>query len=261
MRQQEHPGSGSYDPIDASARRRSAVALIALGSNAWATSVGWTLLPAEVSLRASMFAASALVWLVLGALLHLRRGSAAAENAARWLCLCVYPAALAAALCSSSEAARERIHTPLTMAFCALSLLAYGAIAVLTCRVPIALLPATTQPRPAARNARSPERQTIRALSIALLLAGALAIGLVAPLLPAYSEVEAAWGEAAEAGAVLAAVVAAALSVTIVAIDLGSLLQARAAQRTLSARQRRNRVATLLFLSLFGGVVYLTVMH
>ena len=57
-------------------RPTNSVALVLLGTNAWATSVGWTLLPADVRLRDAAFAASALVWLLLGAMLHARRASA-----------------------------------------------------------------------------------------------------------------------------------------------------------------------------------------
>jgi hypothetical protein len=264
-------------------RRSSAVALVLLGTNAWATSVGWTLLPADVRLRDAVFAASALVWLLLGAMLHLRRDAAPADEdalwplppaspgtsvlrwnadaAARWLLLCVYPVALALGLCVGQEAARERVHSPLSMLFCALSLLAYGVVAVSACQAPLALLTSVTHTRKQDRTGGARSDNRLRRAVLGLLLAGALAIALVAPLLPAYREVEAAWGDAAEAGSVLAAVVGGALGVSVIAIYLGALLHARAPERSLTARQRRQRIATLLFAAFFGFVVYFNVVR
>ncbi|HEX4351466.1 MAG TPA: hypothetical protein VHZ95_01105, partial [Polyangiales bacterium] len=215
----------------------STIALILLGTNAWATSVGWTLLPADVRFRDALFGASALLWLLLGAVLHLRRNSEPAQTATRWLLLCVYPSSLAAALCVGSEAARERVHSPLSMLFCALSLLAYLVVAVNAARSPLPLVAAVTHTRRRER-ASTPGSNPLRNAVIVIALGGALAIGLFAPLLPAYSEVEAAWGEASEAGAVLSAVVGGALAVSIVAIYLGAILHPRPIERS-TARQRR----------------------
>jgi hypothetical protein len=258
-------------------RPSGAVALVLLGTNAWATSVGWTLLPADVRLRDAALAASALVWLLLGAVLHLRRSSLLpedaaawraedpvrwrAEDAARWLLLCVYPVALAAALCLGPEAARERVHSPLSVLFCSLSLLAYGVVAVSACQAPLSLLTSVTHTRKPNRTNGSRPPNRLRVALVALLCAGALAVSLIAPLLPAYATVEAAWGDAADSGAVLAAVVGGALGVSVIAIHLGALLHARTPERRDTARQRRQRVATLLFLALFGVVVYFSVVR
>jgi hypothetical protein len=275
-RRHDHEAAAADEPATAN-RPSGAVALVLLGTNAWATSVGWTLLPADVRLRDAALAASALVWLLLGALLHLRRTSLLAEDAAawraedpvrwraedaaRWLLLCVFPVALAVALCVGPEAARERVHSPLSMLFCSLSLLAYGVVAVSACQAPLALLRSVTHTRKPDRSNGSRPTNRLRVAMIALLLAGALAISLIAPLLPAYATVEAAWGDASEAGAVLAAVVGGAIGVTLIAIHLGALLHARTPERRDTARQRRQRIATLLFLALFGLVVYFSVVR
>ncbi|HEY2733646.1 MAG TPA: hypothetical protein VGI70_06655 [Polyangiales bacterium] len=235
------------------------MSLILLGTNAWAISVGWTLLAAEIRWRDAMFGASALIWLLLGAVLHLRRYSDRAQTASRWLLLCVYPTSLAAALCVSSEALRERVHSPLSMLFCSLSLLAYFVVAVNAARSPLPLVAAVVHVRRRER-ASAPRANWARDAAIVIALGGALALALFAPLVPAYSEVEAAWGEASEAGAVLAAVVGGALAVSIVAIHLGSLLHPRPTPRS-TARQRRQRIAGLLFAALFGLVVYFSVVR
>jgi uncharacterized membrane protein len=246
---------------EATSGRPGAAALIVLGANAWVTGVGWTLLPADVRLRDAALAASGLVWLLIGAMLHVRMRSERARTAARWLLLCVYPASLAASLCLGSEAAREHVHTPVSMLFCSLSLLAYGVAAVLACREPLLLVTSVTHVRQRDREATPRAPRPLRVSLIALFLLGALGIAVVAPLVPAYTQVEAAWGGAAEAGAVLAAVAAGALGVSMVAIHLGALLHGRPLGPTYTARERRTRIATLLFLSLFGAVVYFSVVR
>jgi hypothetical protein len=248
-------------------------ALLLLGTNAWAASVGWTLLSADVSLRVSALAALGLVVLVVGAVVHARSSESAdatgqwserGQVVARWALLCVYPAALAGALCFGSEAARERVHSPLSMMLAGLSLLAYGIAAVRACRAPLALLPAVSRTRKTSRAHTRSARESMRPLQLAaaaVVLTGAAAIALVAPLVPVYAEVENSWGQAASAGAVLTAVAGGAIAVSIVATQLGLLLRPRRAAQQLGARQRQNRIATLLFLSLLGVVVYFTVIQ
>jgi hypothetical protein len=251
------------DELDTESSREPSTAaiLIALGANAWVTSVGWTLLPADVRLQDGALAAVGLVWLLLGAILHVRKHSSRSQIAARWVLLCVYPASLAAALCLGSEATRERAHSPVSMLFSALSLLAYGVAAVLASREPLALLTSVSHVRQRERKSSALGLRRLRVLVIALLLAGALCIAVIAPLVPAYGEVESAWGGASEAGAVLAAVVGGALGVTVLAIHLGALLHGRPLASRGSARERRSRIATLLFLALLGLVVYFSVVH
>ena len=68
-----------------------------------------------------------------------------------------------------------------------------------------------------------------------------------------------AWlGDAAAAGATLGALVATATAVSVIAIHLGTILR-RGEQKAEPVRERRNRIATLIFLALLGFVTYYTV--
>jgi hypothetical protein len=234
-------------------------ALLALGANAWATCVGWTLLPPDVSMREAALASAPLALLFAAVGLHARVSSARMHAVVRWLLLCGYPASLAAGMCLGSEAARERVHTPLTMLLACLSLLGYAAAAVHACRAQLPWLPAVRTTPQAARGAVLAPRITLRRVVIAIMLFGALCIASVAPLLPTYNALETAWGSVSDAGAVLAAVVGVAIAVSVVGVHFGALLHTRRDQPVLSARQRNNRLALALFLALLGAVVYFSV--
>jgi hypothetical protein len=97
-------------------------------------------------------------------------------------------------------------------------------------------------------------------VSSAILVVGAAAIALIAPLTTDAKELVAAWGDAAGAGAVLSAIVGGAVAVGIVGLELGALHKAETGSRGLSARQRTNRIATELFLAVVGAVVYLSLL-
>ena len=237
--------------------------LLTLGLNAWLTGVGWFLLSTDVWLDGKP---SASVWLASLSLLPLLFGvplaaSASSERrytAACWLLLCIYPAGLAAALCLGTEEARERAHSGLSMLLAGLSLLAYGVAALSTCRAPLPILPARSHAR---RSERTPSPEPVwsaRNVAAAALMGGAPASARVAPFTDDSKVLTAAWGEAADAGAVLTAVVAGAIAVSIVSMDLGPLLKGQSLARR-STRRQRNRIATMLFLTLLGGVVYLTI--
>jgi hypothetical protein len=235
------------------------VALSALGLNAWAISVGFPLLSADVSLQGSLAATSALGLLGLGALVQARARSDGMRHVARLLLLAAYPAGLAAALALGSEAARERAHSPFSVVLAALSLLAYGVAAVQACRPELPLLPAISRSR---RSVHAPRRDATRPLqrvAAGVLLVGAAAIALIAPLLPEYAEVERSWAEAAAPGAVLSALVGGAIAASIIATQLGSLLKPRRRVAGEGLRQRQNKIASALFLALLGAVVYFTV--
>jgi hypothetical protein len=174
----------------------------------------------------------------------------------RWLLLCVFPFSLAAALCLGSEATRERAHSPLSMLLAAASLLGYGAVALQACRTPLTLLPTRSHARRSERTSIPPANTGVLRLAAALLWVGAFAIALIAPLSSDYSALQHAWGDAADAGAAFTAVVAGSIAVTLLGMELGPLLKARRASHV-STRTRRNRIATMLFLTLCGGLVYL----
>jgi hypothetical protein len=91
---------------------------------------------------------------------------------------------------------------------------------------------------------------------IALCFAGAAALCVVAPALGGLSSLEQAWGDAALSGGVLTAIVGAALSVTTLAVYLGSGLRSL---RTPEPPDGTFRAAWFLFLALLGAVVYFVV--
>jgi membrane protein YqaA with SNARE-associated domain len=134
--------------------------------------------------------------------------------------------------------------------------LAYGAAALQACRTPLALLPTRSQARRSERGAAPPRESAVLTAAAWLLWIGAFAIALVAPLSSDYATLQLAWGDAADAGAALTAVVAGGIAVGLLGMHLGQLLKARRA-RHVSTRTRRNRIAVMLFLTLCGGLMYL----
>lgn len=241
------------------AKGPAALALFALGLNAWLSSVGWFWLSTDVSITGTALAGLSLAPLALGVPLatHARLASGErAYTAACWLLLCVFPVGLAAALCTDTEETRERVHGAGSMLLCGLSLIAYGVAALQTCRAPLPILPARSHARRSERATLPDPQRGPRVLGAALLLVGALAIALVAPLSSDFAQLRAAWGEAADAGSALTAVVGGAIAVSIIGLDLGPLLKGQAPPRR-STRQRRNRIASMLFLSALGAAVYL----
>lgn len=241
------------------ARGAGPVALGLLGTNAWAVSVGWTLLSADVSLLQSLLASSGLVLLWAGALLHARSHAESFRLASRWILLAGFPLSLSAALCLGDAAQRARAHSALSLLLSALALLAYGAAAVQLCRSELPLLPTISHSRKVEPPALREPSRTLRLAASAILLLGAAGIALIAPLTTDAKELEAAWGEASGAGAVLTAVVGGAIAVGIVALELGTLHKAERT-RGLSARQRTNRIVTELFLAVVGAVVYFSLL-
>jgi hypothetical protein len=142
------------------------------------------------------------------------------------------------------------------MPLCAASLLAYSAAAVVACRQEERPLEAESHPL----NGREPTLAPLlfRRVVIGICLIGAFAIAVVAPLAPHYLQLSAAWSDAAEAGAVLSALAGVALGVSVIVVHLGGALR-RSEKPRETLRQRRQRVATLLFLTLLGFVTYFTV--
>ena len=248
------------------AKGPGALPLLALGFNAWLTGVGWFLLSTDVWLDGQsgpvwhvvLVGVGSLLPLVIGVPLIARATAERWYKAACWLLLCVFPVGLAAALCLGSEESRERAHGAWSMLLAGLSLLAYGVAALQTCRAPLPILPARSHARRSERTPSPEPTQGARNVAAALIVCGALAIALIAPLSSSFPQLTAAWGEAADAGAALTAVVAGAIAVSIVSLDLGPLLKGQSLPRH-GTRRQRNRIATMLFLSLLGGAVYLTI--
>jgi len=230
-------------------------ALCALGVNAWALCGGWTLLAPDVSVHHALSASAGLVLLGLGALLRARAEHESWHMGARWLLLCAYPVSLSAALCLGSEASRERAHSAASMTWAAMSLLAYGTAALQACRVQLPVLPVKSHQRQRERTRRVEPMHMVRWVAAGCIVVGALAIALVAPLSSDYAQLEAAWGDAADAGATLTAVVAGAIAIALVGVELGPLMRAQRSPR-LSPRGRPRRIAAMLFFAAIGGTVY-----
>jgi heme A synthase len=168
----------------------------------------------------------------------------------------VYPALIGLSLSLGSEQVRETAYTALSMPLCAASILAYAAAAVVACRQEEH--PLETESHPLNGREPSPAPSLLRRFVIGICLCGAFAIAVIAPLVPAYAEVAEAWGDSAEAGAVLSALAAVAIAVSVIVVHLGSALRKTEKPRE-TVRQRQQRVATLLFLTLLGFVTYFTV--
>ncbi len=250
-------------------RWATSLVVAGLGVNALLVCVGW---PALVSDAA---AGNTSLGLTLVALLALAVGVATllrdSQATARWSLLCAFPAAIGCSLAVVPEAALERAHGPSSLSLAVLALLAHCAGSIAACRPNATSLPLASRPlaqtgsaTASAPNPPDPQPAALattllRGLVVSLLLAGAFAIAVLAPTLPSYGQVEAAWGDSARAGAVLAAVVAGALATSLLALHLGTLLRLSDTPPTPSAPERRMRVALALFVSVLGAVVYYTI--
>lgn len=278
-----HRANGLAGP---SARSAGLVAW-GLGLNAGVSSALFVLLANEPSLAAYAVGSLALVCLSLGVLAHAYsqrlpsrwaelasepgaplgasadsggRGplGAYALPAARWLLLGAYPASLGLSLTLGSERTRELAHGAFSMSLCAAALLAYVVAAVVACRAELRTIEIEAHPLTSPREPSPPDGVQLRRAVTALVLCGAFAIAVVAPLTPSYPELAAAWGDAADAGAALTALVGTAIAVSVVAVYLGAALR-RAETRPDNARARRQRIVTLLVLTLLGLITYFTV--
>jgi hypothetical protein len=244
------------------AARRRVLAVLLLGLNPWVIGVLWPELTARGFRAAGLLGA-------LACLLPLLLGGAAQPafgNPLRlphWvagaLWLAIYPAALAAGIALRQDELAQQNLGPITLALLWLALCAYGAGAAQTC-APIA--PELSATRATLGNepwdAPEVERRGLQHVIVGLCIVGAAAIAVIAPALGGLAALEAAWGEAARAGGVLTAVVAAALAVATIGVFLGSGLRS---DSTLDAGRADAplRAAWFLFLALLGAVTYLVV--
>ncbi|HKP56052.1 MAG TPA: hypothetical protein VJV78_05020 [Polyangiales bacterium] len=230
--------------------------VLGLGVNVWITHVLLALVSDLTTLSQYAVGVFALLCLLLGVAARMSAALGTSERreaAARWLLLGVYPGAIGLSLSLGDERVRETAHSAISMPLCAAALLAYGAAAVSACRKRPSLLEAEIHALNGREAQLRPKR--LRRFVIGAVLLGSLAICVVAPLWPPYPQAAEAWGEAAEAGAVLTALVAMATAVSVIVVHLGSALR-RSETRGETVRQRRNRFATLLFLTLLGFVTY-----
>jgi hypothetical protein len=230
--------------------------VLALGVNVWVTHVLLALVSYGTTPMHYVVGACSLLCLLLGAAARMTRDDARSRRAALWLLVCGYPALIGVSLSLGSEQIRETAYTALSMPLCAASLLAYSAAAVVACRQEERPLETESHPL----NGREPSASPalFRRSVIGICLCGAFAIAVIAPLASDYVQLAEAWGDAADAGAVLSALAGTAIGVSVVVVHLGGALRKTEKVRE-TMRQRRQRVATLLFLTLLGFVTYFTV--
>ncbi len=199
--------------------------------------------------------------LVAGLLLNGRKAPPARLPA--WsgdaLLLAVFPALVGLSIALRPAADNARAFGPLALSLLVLSTVAYLAMAASTASRRTVLV--TADHTPLANGGHAPAagvRERLRVALTAWILAGAFAVGVVAPTLGGIGALRAAWGETALEGGLLTAVVAAALAVTIAALFLGDSLRAIPAPRR-TAEDRSLRVASLLLLTLLGAVTYFVI--
>lgn len=232
-----------------------ALGVAGLGAVAWLTCAGWpTFVLGEPALGFATHAA------VLGTLaLGVAAVLGAKALAARWLLLCGYPGALALAVARIPEAQLDVAHDPWSLSLAVLSLSSFAAGSVIATRPETSLLQVELSPLGRGHEPTVRARSLLRPLVLGVFLVGAFAIAVIAPRIPSFREVDAAWRETSGAAAVLSAVVASALAVSVLALHMGSMLRSADAPPPPSAPERRLRVVTLLSVALLGGVVYFTI--
>jgi hypothetical protein len=243
-------------PKELSEAETPAALVLGLGVNVWITHVLLALVSGAATTAQYAVGGFALLCLLLGVAARMSavlRDTERREAAARWILLGIYPGAIGLSLSLGDERARESAHSALSMPLCAAALLAYGAAAVSACRKRPNLLEAEIHALNGREADARPKR--LRQFVIGAVLFGSLAISVVAPLWPPYPQAAEAWGDATEAGAVLTALVAMATAVSVIVVHLGSALR-RSEAHGETLRQRRNRFASLLFLTLLGFVTY-----
>jgi hypothetical protein len=230
--------------------------VLGLGVNVWVTHVLLGLVSYGATPLQYFVGACSLLCLLLGVAARMTREGERWRRAVRWLLLCVFPALIGLSLSLGSEQIRETAYTALSMPLCAASLLAYVAAAVVACRQDER--PLETQSHALNGRESLPAPARLRRFVIGVCLCGAFVIAVIAPLIPRGPEVAEAWGDAAAAGAVLSALTAVAIAVSVVVVHLGSALR-KSERPHETRRQRQQRLATLLFLTLLGFVTYFTV--
>jgi len=227
----ERPGDVAADPGPSGGRstgRTGAPALRVgvLGLNAWAVSVA---LPARGT--PLILADVVLILLPLLALaLGLRMMGRRSEGAMGLLAVGV-PVLLVAAVGGRSDAALSDRFGTLTMILAAFSSLAY-VVAVADALGRPALLRETKETKLALAARVRPSSKGLRALVLGTTSTIALLLTIVLPALGTHASASAAWGEAADEGRVLTAIVGAAIACITTAWIVGPTLRAERAAPT-----------------------------
>jgi hypothetical protein len=238
------------------AARRERLRVLLLGANVWVLGVLWPLLGSRSTSPTELVAG------LLCPLPLLLGGTSSAAGSSLFLrsslWLVAYPAAFAVAVAVRPEGLNQHLYGPLGLVLLWLSLCAYGASAVTATagRAPELAAVHTalgTEPGDTPQRRRTPLQLGV----IGMFFAGAGALCLVAPQWGGQSLLEQAWGDAAQSGGVLTAVVGAALGVATLAIYLSAALRAKREPEPHSDAPLR--VAWFLFLALLGIVTYFVI--
>ena len=230
-----------------------------MGANLWIVCAGWPLVAARAEPTAALLAdLLSLAPLALGALAGRAGPRLRALQATLWLTL--FPAGLATALALRPERLNAQLFGPLGLVLLALSLYAYAGAAAHSLRAGVVSLAAThtalgNEPWDAAPLDREARRRAV----ISAWFAGAIALGVVAPMLGGAATGEGASPEQAAAAGVLAAVVGCALGATLLAVYLPVALRPHTAAELDARGDAGLRVSWFLFLALLGGVTYYVV--
>jgi hypothetical protein len=234
------------------------LSVLALGLCAWLATAGYTWVSLPTNAWSVALALTALTLLATGTW-ALR--THAVQNA-RWLLLSAFPVALACTLLPHEARLVAATHTALTLPLSLGCVLLYEALALSACRQYGASVHVRARPMEGqAVPATSTQDAWPRRIMLGLMIAGAAAAAVVAPLWPSYETLRSAWGPAtADAGAVLTAVVGGAIGTAVCGLFLGSLLRRTPEPQALPPHELRLRVATALFLALLGAIVYFTIM-
>ncbi len=226
-----------------------------LGVNAWLVIVLWPLaFEASPGLFDIALLLPPLVLLAAG-VWQLRSRLPKGKLTAQWLLLAAFPVSVVAVVASRPEPLNQTAHTPLALLLGVVSLAAYGAGSASATARSRVLRHGDHQPLATAWQPDPLPRPWLRGFVMAVTLVGALCIAVLAPSWNGFQALESAWGKAAREGGVLTAVVAAILATTVVVVFLGPALRKEPA-RVRSAPERRRKVASLLLLSVVGGLTY-----
>lgn len=175
------------------------------------------------------------------------RGAAAA------LLLIGVPTLLATAMAGGTDPAQsDRYGMPLLL-LGALSTLAYAASAAHALGLPEATRPTSTTKLPSATRARAPS-PVLRRLVLGTAIAGAVILALVVPSLGGRATYAVAWGDAAEEGRVLTAIVGATVAAVVLAVIVGPSL--RAARPVAHPRSDGASLVAALLVAVTGAMAW-----
>jgi hypothetical protein len=229
----------------------------ALGLNAWLVVYLIPALHVGVgSLGMLLLAALPLGLLVAGLASLGPRGALA-----RWILLAGYPPSLAAVVAARPELATREAYDETAMLLAATSLLAYVASAAHGTSKTPAVKPVTTHPLEGKEPVVEPlPRRWLRRGLLTAAALGGLAVAVLAPALASRRARIDAWGEAADDGAVLTAVVASIVAAVAIGSIVGPGLRAERHRRSTSARSRR-RLAAASLVAVASALAWLLLRH